>query len=322
MSKKTLVLLLRLVAAAALTALLINYVSPAQIALVVGAANVWLLLAFIPLLLLSMWLAALQLKIFTDCHGMNVGLLRILSINTATEFYNLFLPGFVSGGAIRWYRLSRDNQMRAQAFAVIVMNRLLNLFFLLLLGVFGWLLEGNYAANRFAAGFLAICLLALTGGFMAFSNQWVVAAMRRRLLDNDRAWPFIREKLRKLIDAANEYRQISVSGHLRLSFYAIGWHLLILMSTYLFCLALDIDVAFSALAWIRAIVTLAIMLPLTISGFGIREGGWIYFLGLYGVAPADAFVLSLLTFVRSLFQAIIGFVIEIKTLFRGGNRQE
>ena len=322
MSKKTLVLLLRLVAAAALTALLINYVSPAQIALVVGAANVWLLLAFIPLLLLSMWLAALQLKIFTDCHSMNVSLLRILSINTATEFYNLFLPGFLSGGAIRWYRLSRDNRMRAQALAVIVMNRLLNLFFLLLLGVFGWLLEGNYAANRFAAVFLAICLLALMGGFLAFSNQWFVTAVRRRLLDNDRAWPFIREKLRKLLDAVNEYRQISLSGHLQLCCYAIGWHLLILMSTYLFCMALDIDVAFSALAWIRAIVTLAIMLPLTISGFGIREGGWIYFLGLYGVAPADAFVLSLLTFVRSLFQAIIGFVIEIKTLFRGGNRQE
>lgn len=315
-------LLLRLVAAAAMTALLINYVSPEQIAVVVRAANIWLLLAFIPLLLLGMWLAALQLKIFTDCHGMNVGLLRILSINTATEFYNLFLPGFVSGGAIRWYRLSRDNQMRAQALAVIVMNRLLNLFFLLLLGVIGWLLEGNYAANRFAAVFLGICLLALTGSFLAFSNQWVVAAVRRRLLDNGRAWPFIRDKLRKLIDAASEYRKISVSGHLQLCFYAIGWHLLILMSTYLFCLALDIDVAFSTLAWIRAIVTLAIMLPLTISGFGIREGGWIYFLGLYGVAPADAFVLSLLTFVRSLFQAIIGFVIEIKTLFRGGNRQE
>ena len=85
-------------------------------------------------------------------------------------------------------------------------------------------------------------------------------------------------------------------------------------------MALDIAVPFSAVAWMRAIITLATLMPLSISGFGIREGGWIYFLGLYGVAPADAFVLSLLTFARSLFQAVIGFVIELKTLFRVGNK--
>lgn len=319
MSKKTVALLLRLAVAAVLTALLIYYVSPTQIVLALRAANIWLLLTFIPLLLLSMWLAALQLKIFTDCHGMNVSLMRIMSINFSTEFYNLFLPGFISGGVIRWHRLCRDNNMRAQAFAVIVINRLLNLFFLLLLGILGWLLEGNYAATRFAAGFLAACLLAITLGFLAISTPWFAAAVRRKLLDNEWVWPFVREKLRKLINVANEYRKISLSGRVQLGFYAISWNLLILLSTYLFCLALDIAVPFSALAWIRAIVTLAIMLPLTISGFGIREGGWIYFLGLYGVAPADAFVLSLMTFVRSLFQAIIGFGIEIKTLFRSGN---
>lgn len=322
MSKKSLALLFRLLVAATMTALLIYYVSPAQIILVVRAANIWLLLAFIPLLILSMWLAALQLKIFTDCHGMNIGLLRIISINTTTEFYNLFLPGFVSGGVIRWYRLSRDNQMRAQALAVIVMNRLLSLFFLLLLGILGWLIEGNYAVTLFPGAFIAVCLVALTSGFLVFSNQWFAAAVHRRLLDDTRSWPFIRGKLHKLIEAANEYRQISLSGRLQLGFYAISWHLVILFSTYLFCLALAIAVPITALAWIRAIVTLAIMLPLTISGFGIREGGWIFFLGLYGVAPADAFVLSLLTFVRSLFQAIIGFVIEIKLLFISGNRQE
>ena len=320
MSKKFLLLLLRLAVAAALTALLVYYVSPSQIVIALRAANIWLLLTFIPLILLSMWLAALQLKIFTDCHNMNVGLLRIISINTSTEFYNLFLPGFISGGAIRWYRLSRDNNMRAQALAVIVMNRLLSLFFLLLLGVLGWLLEGNYAATRFASGFLAVCLLVLTAGFLVFSNQWFVGAIRRRLPGHVGGRPYIREKLRKLVGAINEYRQIPVSGRLQLGFYATSWHLVILFSTYVFCLALDINVPFSALAWIRAIVTLAIMLPLTISGFGIREGGWIYFLGIYGVAPADAFVLSLLTFVRSLFQAIIGFVIEIKTLFRSGKK--
>ena len=64
---------------------------------------------------------------------------------------------------------------------------------------------------------------------------------------------------------------------------------------------------------------LVLSLPVTISGFGVREGGWVYFLGLYGIAPAEAFALSLLTFVRTLLQAVVGFALEIKILVRYGN---
>ena len=42
----------------------------------------------------------------------------------------------------------------------------------------------------------------------------------------------------------------------------------------------------------------------------------VFFLAFHGVAPADAFALSLLTFARTLFQAMIGFALEIRTLFR------
>jgi hypothetical protein len=34
-------------------------------------------------------------------------------------------------------------------------------------------------------------------------------------------------------------------------------------------------------------------LPITINGIGVREGGFIYFLGLYGVAPESAVAISL-----------------------------
>ena len=318
-SRKYLLLLLKLAVAATLTGLLINYASPSKILLALGSANIWLLLTFIPLILLCMWLAALQLKLLTDCHGMNLGLLRIIGINASTEFYKLFLPGILAGGAIRWYRLSRDNKMRAQALAVIAMNRLLNLFVLLVLGVLGWLLEDSLAETQLVFGFLLACLLALTCGFFVLSNQQFGEIVRRRLADSDKLRPYVRDKLLKLIDAVNEYRQISGRERLRLVLYASSWHLVILTSNYLFCLALGIAAPFSTLAWVRAVVSLALLLPVTISGFGIREGGWIYFLGLYGVAPADAFALSLLTFVRTLFQALIGVALEIRALFKIGN---
>jgi glycosyltransferase 2 family protein len=315
-SKKYLFLLFKLVIAAALTGLLINYASPSKIGITLKAANLWLLLSVIPLTLVSMWLAARQLKILTDCHGMNVGLLRIIGINASTEFYNLFLPGIIAGGAIRWYRLSRRNKMRAQALAVIVMNRLLTLFVLLAVGVLGWLLENSHVGPSFVFDSLLTCLLALMGGLFVLSDPRVERLIRRKLADNGTLRQYIKDKLLKLIDAANEYRRLSGRERVLLIGYATSWQLVILTSTYLFCLALGIHVPVSMLAWVRAVVTLALLAPVTISGFGVREGGWIYFLGLYGIAPADAFALSLLTFSRSFFQALIGLALELKWFLR------
>jgi uncharacterized protein (TIRG00374 family) len=318
-NRKYLLLTLKVTVAAALMGWLVSFVSASNIALAFKSADIRLVLSSIPLVLLSMWLAAAQLKIFTDCHGMTVSLLRIIGINASTEFYNLFLPGILAGGAIRWYRLSRDNKMRVQAFVVIVMNRLVNLYALLMVGVLGWWFEDTRGETQWVFAILLTCLLSLTCGFFVLSNRRLAASLRRIVKDSDKLRPYFETKLLQLIDAVNEYRQISGSDRARLICYATSWHVVILASTYVFCLSLGIAVSIGVLAWIRTVITLALLLPVTISGFGVREGGWIYFLGLYGVAPAEAFALSLLTFVRNVFQAAIGLTLETKILTRIGN---
>jgi hypothetical protein len=45
-----------------------------------------------------------------------------------------------------------------------------------------------------------------------------------------------------------------------------------------------------------ALVLLITMIPLSIAGFGLREGGWVLVLGAAGVSATDATLLSLLTF--------------------------
>lgn len=318
-SGRHLLLLLKLAVAAALTGLLVYYASPSKIVLALRSADVPLVLTFVPLTLVFMWLNALQLKILTDCHGMGLSVTSILRINTSAELYNLLLPGPLAGGAIRWYRLSRDNRMRAQALAVIGVNRLLNVFVLLVVGVLGWLLEGGRAGTGFVFWFLMACLLALTGGFLVLSNRRIGSSTRARVESEERIRPFLRSKLLALIDATDDFRRMPSRDRLLLGVYTISWNLVIVTSTWLLCLAVGISVPIAAVAWMRAVVSLALLLPLTISGFGIREGGWIYLLGLYGVAPEAAFAMSLLTFVRTLFIAVLGLSLEIGTLFRAGN---
>ena len=319
-SRQFIVVLLKLAVAVVVTGLLIHYASPSKIALALRSADIWLVLTFVPLTLTCMMLAALQLKILTDSHDMKLSLTQIVGINASTAFYSLFVPGILFGGVIRWYRLSQSNKMRAQALVVVVMNRLLSLFALLVIGVIGWLYTDDRANTEFFFWFILACLLAMIGGSAVLSNRQNAISIRRRIVDNDRMRPRIKEVLLKLIDAANDYRDIGLPNRLLLVLYAISWHLVVIAMTYFFGLALGVPIPLSVLAWTRAIVVLILLLPMTISGFGVREGSWVFLLGLYGVSPADAFALSLLTFVPTLFQAVVGFVLEMKTLFGFGNR--
>jgi glycosyltransferase 2 family protein len=63
------------------------------------------------------------------------------------------------------------------------------------------------------------------------------------------------------------------------------------------------------------------MLPLSVSGFGLREGSLIFMLGPYGVPASAAVALSLLFFSRRLALGGLGLLFEIKDSLRSRARE-
>ncbi len=54
------------------------------------------------------------------------------------------------------------------------------------------------------------------------------------------------------------------------------------------------------------LVALMILLPVSFNGIGVREGGFIYFLGLKGVQPEQALSLSLSFFAIQVAASLVG----------------
>ena len=61
--------------------------------------------------------------------------------------------------------------------------------------------------------------------------------------------------------------------------------------------AMNIEVSALVYFVVFPLVTLLTILPVSFNGIGIREGGFVYFLGLYGVLPSYALMLSICFFV-------------------------
>jgi hypothetical protein len=69
---------------------------------------------------------------------------------------------------------------------------------------------------------------------------------------------------------------------------------LVLVAFWLIAEALDLGVDPAILAIVVPPVLLASVLPISVAGFGVREGAFVVLLGEFGVSSADATLLSIL----------------------------
>ncbi|MBN1760258.1 MAG: flippase-like domain-containing protein, partial [Chitinispirillaceae bacterium] len=74
---------------------------------------------------------------------------------------------------------------------------------------------------------------------------------------------------------------------------------------------LDIVIAFTDWCWIYGLMSIAVLLPLSIGGIGIRDGSLIGLLSYMGISADRSLALSLLLFFFMFIVAVAGGGVEI-----------
>jgi hypothetical protein len=74
---------------------------------------------------------------------------------------------------------------------------------------------------------------------------------------------------------------------------------------------LGMSLRFIEIFWISSVLSIAIFLPISIAGIGVREGTLIGLLGLFSISNDKAMALSLLLFAVQISGGIIGAIFEI-----------
>lgn len=267
------------------------------------------------LLLLKNYFASWRMKRLTDRQGLTVSLRRIFEINLITNYYGLFLPGSLAGGPIRWHKLYQVDRNGPGIFISIMFNRFMLTTATAGTGVVFWALAGKHAASN-AAGFT---LLGILSGLLALQGAFVhgkLSAWAERTVDSRvRMSEALRDKLRKLFLALGHYRNLPLPALLRIAAFSLAEELVGVASFFFVSLAIGLEVPFVHLGWIRSCIIFVTMLPISFSGFGVREGMLIALLAPYGVGGTAAVAFSLLLYSRNLLLALAGGVLETGYLF-------
>jgi uncharacterized membrane protein YbhN (UPF0104 family) len=78
------------------------------------------------------------------------------------------------------------------------------------------------------------------------------------------------------------------------------------VSTWMLARALDLDLSYALVAVVLPLVLVITLFPISIAGFGVREGAFVVLLDSAGVSSADATLLSLFTVVALALASLPG----------------
>lgn len=250
------------------------------------------------------WVLALQvavafrLRVLAEFQGLGLSTFAVFEINLATRFYGFLLPGgSFTGIAIRVFRLSREPRDWAAAGVAMLTDRTLATASLCAMGALFcavarppdpalWLIP--MLAVGVALGLLCIPLF----------SGWGASVTRRLPLPTSLRGALGRSRL-----APADFVRVVAASVLAHLFGTAAY----------FCLAgaLELEIGFAAVGWVRAAMLLATLLPVSIAGLGLREGAAVLLLAPHGIGDAAALAFALLVFaVSELAVSTLGGLLE------------
>lgn len=218
-------------------------------------------------------------------RGIGVGYWRLFRIQLGANFLGSFLPASVGVDALRIAALCRHGEPTAEAVAATLVDRATQAFAAMLFGSLMILLF----AERHVPEAFTTPVLWVTATVSAIGALLFVPGVGARLRRVGRA--LAPERVSRLagaiVDASVAYRHDT-----RLIVRVTAWTLLLFVVRIAFgkavTLACGADVPFAALLVVMPVLWVALMVPITIGGFGVQEVGYVALLGFVGVAPAVA----------------------------------
>jgi glycosyltransferase 2 family protein len=292
----------------AILALVSRAVPIADVTLRVREASPGPLLLALALSGVGSLIVAARLRLLAATLGLAPTLAAAADVNLSAQFYGLFLPGGnVTGGAIRFYRLAGSQRRAAAAAGAIVWDRLSATLALCLVGLGCWVLvpasKPVWPGLAFGVGGIAIVGMMAAGMLVGRGTPAVSGPQPgsgRLRLAAYRIWTGIRELARpRAKDQAMALVLSIVSQVLGILLYVA------------LAASLGLSIPIITMGWIRSVVLLLLLLPVTISGLGLREGALMVLLTAEGVGQIPAVAFGVLVFaVTVLAPALVGGVSE------------
>lgn len=238
--------------------------------------------------------------------GFNDGWFRFVQLYLVGLYFNLFMPSVVGGDVIRSWYLDGNRGKRPLALVSVFVEQSSNMLMLLVLAVIASVASWDSLPPWMPMVVLIVCGGGIVGAALLI---WIAPVANRWLAGTpSRIGRFLREYVRTFAEAVAIYRER------RTLFFgslvaALANHSLNITGCWLTAQALGIDVSLGYMMIVIPLLATLLLVPISISGIGVRETSLSMFLAPKGIAESASVGLGLMTFFNFALVGLSGGVI-------------
>lgn len=239
------------------------------------------------LMVIQIFIAVYRWKLILEMKGIRLDYLQTLRLFWIGLLFSQFLPSNFGGDAARIYYLAKTSDNVKDVVNSVVLDRfagLLSLSFLVITttGV-TWTAAGSVITrlHNYFFGLFVLGLLMLIS--MIVFRQYIDRPFSSRILS------FCQQ-------LAADFFQLVRPNQTSLSVWSLSLciHFITVLSFYILTKALNVEITFFHILWAVPLTLLFSSVPVTISGWGVREWLMIITLGVVGIATEASLAMSVL----------------------------
>lgn len=253
---------------------------------------------------LTVLLRTLRWQTFLRAQGIFASLRQLLPLELVGGFFNLILPSSVGGDVVKFYRLGQQSppQVQPRIAGTLIADRFAGIIVLLWMGA----LMTPFALGNNPLTFTTITLTVLGTLILAL----LLTERGRIFIEKVPGVRFILKQ--KAVNSL--YRSlIDYTAPVLLRAFAIAlfFNLVMIGSYIALGMAFHLPISWNVYFVVVPLLSLAQAIPITPNGLGMREGGAVALLGLFGVSDTGALALALGYLTLLILTGLVGAVITL-----------
>lgn len=292
-ANKILLIALKLAISSSLLYLVLTKTGIEEVFLTLRSVSILSFIAAVALYIVTQMTSTIRWKLLLP-EG--IGIRRVFSLYMIGAFFNTLLPGVIGGDAVKGFYLYQLTGKGSMSLASVFMDRYIGFI-----------------------GLIIICSLSFPFGFKYFSGshlEWILPFVIVSFIIA--SFLIFGLRLGRQIRLLSEFYAYfhAYRNQTRIILQALGLSIILqlmgIFTVYVLALGMGQDIPFLVFLIFLPLIILFTMIPVSISGLGVRESAFVLFFGLVGMKPEVSTALSLLWFLTVTTASLIGLIEYLK----------
>lgn len=305
--KKRIINLLKLIVSLTLIYFLVKKIGLNELWSTVKSINIsYLIMAFV-FTVLSFMIQVNRLKILIKSQKIEISFRKLLEFNLISNFFGIFLPTVIGGDVVKMAFLGKHSGMKVKSAGIVLMDRIVGTYALVTVAFIASIFGRRYLTSQIFGYTLDIFILSFI--FLIFLNLRPLWRFIWKLLLKS-GFKFILV-IKKFIETLQFYK-LNDPSFIGGFVWSLVFYFSIILSNYFISLSLGLSINVAIFFVFVPLLSLAGMIPISISGLGVRESISVIFFSTLGIPANYGVLLSFLPFTFKIIMGFLGGIIYLK----------